>query len=130
MPTMVKLPLPDPITDMLEKMGEKVIEEEAKPIAAVYKTLSGSKYFTDAHFERTVSCPDCKEKGCSKCDDTGKLPAVMTAEPQTIAYEISDERADELLRELEEISLHINLDESQQNLLKMLRKNAADRFAM
>jgi len=125
-PYLLSTPLSDPVVTAGETVGVgEVMEDE--PTLVIYKTESG-KLFTQDMLEGARAVKDPKTGKTRHVGPDGE-PLFFAGERITYAHEVSDERAEELVGQLEAMRMETDLSEHDLLLLKTLQKHLASRYA-
>ena len=116
------MPIPDPVDRIAAEEGV-VDSGDKEPEIVLYKTPSG-QLFTQSMLDRLNGMEPDQLAAYQKAG--GFVPGKGTV---TLAYECSDERAMELVEQLEALSMDMDLNEHDRLLLTTLRAHLASRYA-
>ena len=116
------VPLGDPILNRMDEWGE-VREEQDEPAITVYKDRTG-RLFTESMYQASRNLMDAEREAAIRRGQFVPIPGQVT-----LAFEITEERAEQLVEELEAMSLETELTENEQVILSAARERMEQRLS-
>jgi len=115
------VPLGDPILTRVDEWGE-AREEQDEPAITVYKDHTG-RMFTESMFQAARVLTEREREEWQRAGKYVPIPG-----QSALAFEITEERAEQLIEELEALSLDTDLTENERVILRAAKERMAQRL--